>query len=265
MYSSTLYSNLRNVVSLILFLEMAVCQVAFAQKNDTETTKATTDSVLSINSDNFDILNIELPPLQYFLDAALNAPTVGMFRAMKKEQENRLKLTKNDWLNYLRGVGNYSYGSMGSMTEASATGQSTYFQYYGQTMSLYNVGASVTVPLDMIFNQKTKIKVQESLVEQTNYKLLQAIEDRKIMIIETYSMAVQNLESLRVTGESVAISNSSVKLGELEYINGKIDLAELTSIKRTQALSLITYQEAKTALTVAIQKLELLTNLKIIR
>jgi len=264
MYRNYLYSGFCNVISLIILLEIAACLDTFAQKNDTIITKATSENVNGETTDNIELLNVELPPLQYFLDAALNAPTVEMFRAMKKEQEIRLKLTKNEWLNYLRGVSNYSYGSMGSMTEASATGQSTYFQYYGQTMSLYNVGASLTLPLDLFFNRKSKINAQEAQIEQANYRLLQAIEDRKILIIENYSIAVQNLELLRVLQESVTIANSSVKMGELEYINGKIDLAALSALKREQTLALSTHQDAKATLNRAILKLELLTNLKII-
>lgn len=264
MYNSNLLSSLRNGLILILLFEMAVFQVAFAQKNGTIATQMVKDSVSSSSLGSVDLQNIKLPPLQYFLDATLNAPTVEMYRAMKKEQEIRLKLTKNEWLNYLRGVSNYSYGSMGSMTEASATGQSTYFQYYGQTMSLYNVGASLTLPLDLFFNRKSKINAQEAQIEQANYQLLQAIEDRKILIIENYSVAVQNLELLRVLQESVTIANSSVKMGELEYINGKIDLAALSALKREQTLAMSTHQDAKAALNRAILKLELLTNLKII-
>jgi outer membrane protein TolC len=265
MFSKTLASGFHNVVLMIFLFELAVCQGSFAQLNGASANKTSTDSLSGKTLENLDLLGVELPPLQQFLDAAFNAPSVEMYRSMKKEQENRLNLIKNEWFNYLRGVGNYSYGSMGSMTEASATGQSTYFQYYGQTMSLYNVGASLTLPLDLFFNRKSKINIQESQIEQANFRLLQAIEDRKILIIENYSIAVKNLELLRVSQEAVSIANSSLKLGELEYINGKIDLSALNALKREQTLSISTNQEAKTALSVAILKLELLTNLKIIK
>jgi outer membrane protein TolC len=248
-----------------MIFDLAVSQITFAENKEKISDKETNQIATDSDTTEVDLQNIELPPLQYFLDAALNSPTVNMNRALKKEQENRLKITKREWLNNIRGNGNYSYGSMGSMTESSATGQSTYFQYFGEVMSLYNIGASITIPLDLIFSQKNKIKAQEAVVEQANYKLLQAIEDRKLLIVETYSIAIQNLKSLRVTEESVAISNSSVKFAELEYINGRINLSELNTIKRAQTLALLTNQEAKTALTVAIQKLEILTNVKIIK
>lgn len=254
--------NLKSVVLILFFSLLSKSQLIIAQVSDESVTDTT---AVSTNSESIDLLDVKLPPLQVFLDAAINAPSVEMYRSSKREQEERMNLIKNEWLNYIRGVANYSYGSMGSMTEASSTGQSTYFQYYGETMSLYNVGASITLPLDLFFNRKHKLNIQENQIEQANNRLLLALEERKIVIIENYSVAVQNLELLRVSQEAVSIAHSSVKLGELEYINGKIDLTALNALNREQTLSMSTHQEAKTALTIAILKLELLTNVKIIK
>lgn len=254
--------NLKSVVLFLFFLLLSKSHSIIAQVSNENVTDTTLDST---NSGNIDLLNVKLPPLQVFLDAAINAPSVEMYRSSKREQEERMSLINNEWLNYIRGVANYSYGSMGSMTEASSTGQSTYFQYYGETMSLYNVGASITLPLDLFFNRKHKIKIQKDLIEQANFRLLLALEERKAIIIENYSIAVQNLELLRVSQDAVSIAHSTVKLGELEYINGKIGLDVLNNLNRERTVAMLTNQEAKTALTIALQKLELLTNVKIIK
>ena len=254
--------NLKSVLLILFFSLLSISHSIIAQVSNESVTDT---SVISTNSESVDLLNVKLPPLQVFLDAAINAPSVEMYRSSKREQEERMNLIKNEWLNYIRGVANYSYGSMGSMTEASSTGQSTYFQYYGETMSLYNVGASITLPLDLFFNRKHKINIQKDLIEQANFRLLLALEERKVIIIENYSIAVQNLELLRVSQDAVSIAHSSVKLGELEYINGKIGLDVLNNLNREQTVAMLTHQEAKTALTIALQKLELLTNVKIIK
>lgn len=254
--------NLRTVILFLFLLLLSKSHLIIAQVSD----KSVTDTItVSTNAESIDLLNVKLPPLQIFLDAAINAPSVEIYRSSKKEQEKRMILIKNEWLSYIRGVANYSYGSMGSMTEASSTGQSTYFQYYGETMSLYNVGASITLPLDLFFNRKHKQNIQKDLIEQANFRLLLALEERKVVIIENYSIAVQNLELLRVSQNAVSIAHSSVKLGELEYINGKIGLDVLNNLNREQTVAMLTNQEAKTALSIAILKLELLTNVKIIK
>lgn len=251
----------KHIVLIIISIIVPALQIC-AQTIKTEA-KASTGDTLSI--ENVELMNIELPPLQKLLETAINAPTVEMYRAKKTEQESRLSLVKNDWMNYIKGVANYSYGSMGSMTETSATGQSTYFQYFGEQMSLYNIGAGITIPLDLILNKKHRYKVQKSLVEQADYQILEALEQRKMLIVENYSMAIQNLELLRVSQDALSISKANVKLGEFEYINGSIKLDVLNELRREETVALFTQQQAKAALTVAILKLELLTNIKIIK
>ena len=258
----TMTINLKSVVLIFIFLSLFKSHSIIAQGNNENVIDSTS---LKSNPESIDLLNVKLPPLQIFLDAAINAPSVEMYRSSKREQEERMNLIKNEWLNYIRGVANYSYGSMGSMTEASSTGQSTYFQYYGETMSLYNVGASITLPLDLFFNRKHKINIQKDLIEQANFRLLLALEERRAIIIENYSIAVQNLDLLRVSLDAVSLAHSTVDLGELEYINGKISLAVLNNLNRELTVAMLTNQEAKTALTIALQKQELLTNVKIIK
>lgn len=260
----TICTNInKTTIITILIIPFTICLSSFGQVNDKAGVK--NEAVTDSTEFSIDLKNVELPPLQIFLETAYNSPNVEMIRAFKREQENRLKLIKNEWANYIRGVGNYSYGSMGSMSETSATGQSTYFQYFGETMSLYNVGVGITLPIDLIVNRKTKIKVQENEIEQANYQLLQAIENRKIQIIDIYSVARRNLDLLKVAQEASTIANSSIELAELEYINGKIKLETLNIIKRNQTLAEYSLQDAKSELLSAIIKLEQLTLIKIIK
>lgn len=260
----TICTNInKTTIITVLTILFTICLSSFGQVN--EKSRAKNEAVSDSTEFNIDLKNVELPPLQIFLETAYNSPNVEMMRAFKREQENRLKLIKNEWANYIRGVGNYSYGSMGSMSETSATGQSTYFQYFGETMSLYNVGVGVTLPIDLIVNRKTKIRVQENEIEQANYQLLQAIENRKIQIIDIYSVARRNLDLLKVAQEASTIANSSIELAELEYINGKIKLETLNIIKRNQTLAEYSLQDAKSELLSAIIKLEQLTLIKIIK
>lgn len=251
----------KHIVLIIISIIVPALQIC-AQTINTEA-KASTGDTLSI--ENVELMNIELPPLQKLLETAINAPTVEMYRALKKENEGRLSLIKNEWMNHVRGVLNYSYGSMGSMTETSASGQSTYFQYFGEQMSLYNIGATISLPVDLFLNRKNKLNVYKSLVEQSDYKILEALEQRKMLIVENYSMAIQNLELLRVSQDALSIAKANVKLGEFEYINGSMVLDGLNELRREETVALSTHQEAKTALTIAILKLELLTNIKIIK
>jgi outer membrane protein TolC len=211
------------------------------------------------------LLHLTLPPLDIFLQTAESAPTVKRAEAFIKEQEHRLNITRKEWLNYFRLNTNYSYGAMGSMTESSATGQGTYFQYFGEEMSLYNVGGSIAIPLDLFFSRPEKIKASKAQVEQALQDKAALTEQRKMVITELYALAVSQLNIVKVTAEANTVAESTVKLAELDYLNGAITLDDLSTIKRNNALAATAYEESKASLFSAVLRLELLTGIKLIK
>ncbi len=218
----------------------------------------------SLIAEDAQLLTLTIPPLETFLERATTSSAVSRAKAYQEEMEHRLDVTRKEWLNNIRGNANYSYGSMGSMTETSATGQGTYFQYFGEEMSLYNIGGSVTLPLDMFFGRKDRIKANKSLIEQAKYQVEQTIEDSKLVITQVYAELVANLRMLKITAGSFTVTESNVKLGELEYANNSISLQELSSRIRDLTLAAATYEETKTKLYVSVRHLELITGIKLI-
>lgn len=223
---------------------------------NTNTSASTQDSAL---------FNLTLPPLEVFLETAEAAPSVQRVEALINEQAHRLDATRKEWLNNFRLNTNYSYGSMGSMTESSATGQGTYFQYFGEEMSLYNVGGSITIPMDLFFGRQDRIKAGKAQIEQARQEKALMIEQRKIAITELYAAAVNQLRMLKITAEANTLGESSVKLSEMEYLNGSLPLDELSRRKRENALAAASYEETQAALFSAILRLEILTGLKLIK
>lgn len=210
------------------------------------------------------LLTLTLPPLETFLESAEKSPETMRAKAYQEEQEHRLNVTRKEWLNNIRGNANYSYGSMGSMTESSATGQGTYFQYFGENMSLFNIGGSVTVPLDLFFGRNDKIKANKSQIEQAKFQKEQTIEDRKLVIIEIYASLATHLKMVKITAQSYIIAESSIKMGELEYVNNSITLEELSARRRDLAIAAASYEETKAKLFTAVRHLELITGIKLI-
>jgi outer membrane protein TolC len=211
------------------------------------------------------LLNLRLPALDVFLQTAEMAPSVLRSKAYESEQKHRLDVTRKEWLNNIRGNANYSYGSMGSMTESSATGQGTYFQYYGEIMSVYNLGGSVTIPLDLFFGRKDRILANKDQIKQAEYQTLQYIEDRKIVITELYATIVSSINMLKITVGAYTIADANVKLGEMEYINNSITLQVLSERRRDYTLAAASYEESKATLFKAVLQLEMATGIKLIQ
>jgi len=151
------------------------------------------------------------------------------------------------------------------MTESSATGQGTYFQYFGEEMSLYNVGGSITIPLDLFFGRQDRIKAGKAQIEQAKQEKALMIEQRKIAITELYAVAASQLRVLRANADANASGESTVKLSELEYLNGNLSFDEISRRKREYALAAASFEESKAMLFSTILRLELLTGIKLIK
>jgi|GEM_PF-636031 len=264
MFKNGYYTIIRFLFSVLFVLIEATIVNLHAQDN-TNVPEPTVSTPDYSTMDDVDLLDIKLPLLDVFLQTAESSPVVMQAKAYEKEQSYRLNVTKKEWMNYIRGVANYSYGSMGSMTESSATGQGTYFQYFGEVMSLFNVGGSITVPLDLFFGRTDKIKAGKAQVEQAKYQTLQTIEDRKIVITELYAAIIRHLRLLKTTAEATTVAESNVRMGELDYINGSITLQEISGRKRDLTLAMSSYEESKAELFKAVMRLEMITGIKIIK
>ena len=131
-------------------------------------------------------------------------------------------------------------------------------------MSLYNIGASLTLPLDLFFGRNDRIKANQSQIEQAKYQVEQTIEDRKLVITQVYSELVANLRMLRVTAGAFTVAETNVKLGELEYANNSITLQELSGRNRDLTLAAASYEETKSKLFTSVRHLELITGIKLI-
>jgi len=91
------------------------------------------------------------------------------------------------------------------------------------------------------------------------------IEQRKIAITELYAVAASQLRVLRANADANASGESTVKLSELEYLNGNLSFDEISRRKREYALAAASFEESKAMLFSTILRLELLTGIKLIK
>ncbi|MDD4922320.1 MAG: TolC family protein [Bacteroidales bacterium] len=208
---------------------------------------------------------LTLPPLSVFLDAAKKGSKIGFLKATKKEEEAGLKTSRREWINSFRLFGNYQYGALGAnVTNATEAGGQTIL-YSGQIQSIYNGGMALSLPLDVLIDRKNRIAKQQSRVEQMDYQIAEAMELLKIDIADTYITALQCLNTLKIQAESIIYSNSDIKMSETSYLNGNLELADLTYRKSMQTTAVTNYEVTKGQLNKAILRLEILTNIKILK
>jgi len=241
---------------ILLFIFMlsfsGVNSFSTAQENNNELIDPTVD-VANLTPEYYSELT--LPPLSVFLEAAESSYKVGSLKATKEEEEGSLLSSKREWMNTLRAVGDYKFGN----SNINIITQSSNFT------NTYNAGASISVPLDVIYDRKNRIKKQQARVNKADFDVKQAIEELKLLIAETYITAIQQMNTLKVRAESKELSDADVKMSETNYLNGNLELSELNYRKSMQATAIANYETTRAELNKAILHLELLTNVKILK
>lgn len=230
-----------------------------------EVLPAGTDNLLSrMTPDEY--MHMQLPPLHVLMQNARKySPQVNVYAANKEMEERELKNVRRTWISYFKLNASYSYGS------TDITSQTFYDQQHpivqnvtGSDQSWWNVGASVSFPLDEIFNRRNKIKQQKKRIESIQYEVERWHDDICLKIIDAYTTAVQYLSLLESSSADMAAAKAQYTFSKTDFINGKIDMQELSRHKSIESTAIREYENARAELNKAILQLEVLSKTPII-
>jgi len=259
--------HLTNIGSL-LFSILLLSLPLNAQENETKgmMTDDQNLSIAKLSAD--DYAKLVLPPLSLLMESAANSPRIKALMAVKEQEIGNLKTTKRNILSTISGYGNYQYGNYASFmastsSNGSATGASAVVS--NQQQATYSTGAGISIPLEVIYDRKNKIKTQQAKVKQADYEVLNAIDELKMEIAELYSTAIQQLVVLKAKAEVYTLSNTEMKMGEIQYLNGDITIGQLNSLKTIQAEAIDNYESTRSELNKSLLFLEIKTGVKIIK
>lgn len=204
---------------------------------------------------------MELPPLNILLENAQNTPSIEYYDYLIEQEQSQMKSDKRDWLKYLKVDGIYRYGINATQPSADEGGS---LILSNSPQSWYNIGATVSIPLDDVFDRGEKSKRQKLKIESINQQKATTYELLKLDIIEIYTAAEKELMTLKLKVEEVALVDIQYRESENEFINGKITAKELSAQKSLQSATIQSYMDSKFKLRNALLKLEILTHTQII-
>ncbi len=210
-----------------------------------------------------DLSYLQLPPLSELFENSKKSAAVEYFNIKKEEQERELKTEKRSWLKYFRIGANYQYGT-GVVNSSSSSESSYIYQYSNTKQSWYNAGASVSVPIDDLFDRPNRVKKQRLEMQATEVEVEKWHDEQKLRIIEAYTNAEQLLAVLKIKIEALTIADAQYKDSENDFINGKITSTELNNRKSYQVSAYTDYQQTKSALKNELLQLEVLSKTKIL-
>lgn len=210
-----------------------------------------------------DYASLQLPPLETLFENAKSNPMLEAFKTSEEIEKSLLKKEKRAWLKFFSVGGGYSYGKAGIYSSYSDINTPLSNQYSGNAQNNYTVGASITVPIEALFDLRPGAKRQELKIKMINQQKEQSYELLKKEIIEQYSSALSSLAVLKLKIEAVVFANAQFKMGENDFLNGRGDASSLSTQKSTQMTAQIDYEKTRSELNTSLLKLEVMTNTKI--
>ena len=214
---------------------------------------------------NENLLSLDLPSLETLFEGAKRSSMVEFYGYRMEGQELALKTEKRKWLEYFNFFGTYQYGVMGMNSYTNlGTNFPMVFQSSGGEQIWYNFGASVSIPLDKIFDRRNRIKLQQLKLKETLKERDMWYDNQKVKIIELYTKAQELLGNLKYVIEQNILAETQYEISQKDYIMGAITAQDLNTSKGQQVQAFMQLEKVKAELKSSILQLELLSSVKII-
>lgn len=214
---------------------------------------------------NENLLSLDLPSLETLFEGAKRSSMVEFYGYRMEGQELALKTEKRKWLEYFNFFGTYQYGVMGMNSYTNlGTNFPMVFQSSGGEQIWYNFGASVSIPLDKIFDRRNRIKLQQLKLKETLKERDMWYDNQKVKIIELYTKAQELMGNLKYVIEQNILAETQYEISQKDYIMGAITAQDLNTSKGQQVQAFMQLEKVKAELKSSILQLELLSSVKII-
>ena len=246
---------------MALLLASLSYHTAYAQMDESGIHAGFFDS--SIGS-NINFTSFHLPPLSVLFENAKSNPTIQGLAKEQELAEAEVAKQRRHVFSYIQGHGSYSYGKTDMWGNNSSSYNQTIYQFQGSTQSYWNVGVSVSVPLEDFIDLKSSVKRKKLESERAQLLKEQAYDDLKLKIATLYIKITNNLVALKTASENAAIYQGAGSLTQEEFHNGSLSIEDFALTKDREQSAVSTYQGLQTQITTDIITLELLTHTPII-
>lgn len=258
--------NMRHCYFPVIILLLLLCVPAKAQltaSNPADTSKKNYNSFDQMQQN---LLLIELPPLDSLFESARLNNAVMLMQEKEIEAALRdVKTENNGWWSFIRPFGTYQYGLMASLVEITSGGIPVNPNYSQTAQSWWNVGISLSVPLNEYIDRPNKIKKEKARVDAQLYNLDVKFDELKIKIAQAYSECILSLTLSKALTEKYNFAKMQYKILEKDFLEGRVTSVELSNAKTLEVNAYVELQERLSDLIYYASSLETLSKVKIIK
>ena len=207
-----------------------------------------------------------LPPLAVLYENAKQNPKVLTLAKAQEIAQAEVAKQKRHIFSYVNAHASYSYGKsdMWGQSQSNSSYSMVLQQFQGQEQSYWNVGVSVSVPLEDILDLTASVKRQRMAADQARHEKDLAFDELKKEIASLYIKITNNLVTLKTASEAAAIYTGAGALNQEDFHNGNMSIENFANTKMQEIGVVAQYQGLQTTITTDIITLELLTHTPIL-
>ena len=206
-----------------------------------------------------------LPPLAVLFENAKATPQVMSLQKAQEIAEAEVSKQKRHIFSYVNGHASYGYGK----TDMWGQGQNeaSYMilkQYQGSEQSYWNVGVSLSVPVEDILDLSAAVKRKKLQVDQAIYQKDHAYDQLKLQIASLFTKITNDLIRLKTASENAAMYQAAGALNLEDFHNGNMDIEMFAGTKAMEDGAVSSYQNLQTQIITDILTLEIITHTPIL-
>jgi hypothetical protein len=210
--------------------------------------------------------NFHLPPLAVLFENAKQNPRILTMEKAQELAKAEVAKQKRHIFSYVNAHASYSYGKsdMWGQSQSNSSYSMVLQQFQGQEQSYWNVGVSVSVPLEDILDLTASVKRQRMAADQARHEKDLAFDELKKEIASLYIKITNNLVTLITVSEGAAIYQGAGALNQEDFHQGNMTIEDFAYTKLHEVDVVSRYQEMQTTITTDIITLELLSHTPIL-
>ncbi|MDR2918218.1 MAG: TolC family protein [Tannerella sp.] len=215
-------------------------------------------SAQTIDDNIYQYSKMHLPPLNVLFENAYNTSSVEYYKSLREYEKKTLSAEKRSWLKYFQIGGLYYYG-----VNAVQSMDGSLLVPKKDPQDWYNIGASLAVPLDDLFDRGGKVKRQKLKIQSADHQLETAYGEIKMEIVELYTQVQKEIDILKLQLEQFTLAKTNYEQSRLDFSQNKISIQEFSNQKDLYNGVIVQCLNSKYTIESLILKLEILSQTKI--
>lgn len=205
-----------------------------------------------------------LPPLAVLFENAKATPQVMSLQKAQEIAEAEVAKQKRHIFSYLKANASLSYGVSDSWGSSESAYNLRMVQFSGSEQKYWNVGVSLSLPLEDILDLSAAVKRKKMAAEQVVFNKDMAYDQLKLQIAGLFTKITNDLIRLKTASENAAMYQAAGALNLEDFHNGNMGIEDFAWTKQREDGAVSSYQNLQTTIITDILTLEIITHTPIL-